>query len=161
MPEDELKNNEMTQEEFDKLQAKLSEMEKVKRKEIADALREARSYGDLSENAEYDAAKENEAKFNDELQKLEQKIRNAVVVKVNTKKVGVGLTVSVKDVDNKEDQAFAIVGGDVDPFANPPKISIASPIGSAMNGKSVGDIVEINAPGGVRHFEIKKIAKTK
>ena len=66
MPENDL--NQMTQEEFDKLQAKYSEMVKVKQKEIADALREARSYGDLSENAEYDAAKENEAKFHEELQ---------------------------------------------------------------------------------------------
>lgn len=160
MPED-VKDNQMTQEEYDKLLAKRTEMETVKAKEIADALREARSYGDLSENAEYDAAKENEAKFHAELQALEEKISNAVVVKVDTGKVGIGLTVTVKDLDTKQDLQFAIVGVDVDPFSEPPKISSGSPIGNSLNGKAVGDIVEVQAPSGMRHFEIKKIEESK
>ena len=160
MPENDLKDNQMTQEEFDKLQAKYSEMVKVKQKEIADALREARSYGDLSENAEYDAAKENEAKFHEELQALEEKIRNAVVVSIDTTKVGLGLTVTVKDNDLNEEQTFAIVGVDVDPFSNPPKISSSSPIGSALNGKAVGDEVEVQVPSGVRHFTVVKIEES-
>ena len=161
MPENDLKDNQMTQEEFDKLQAKYSEMVKVKQKEIADALREARSYGDLSENAEYDAAKENEAKFHEELQALEEKIRNAVVVSVDTGKVGLGLTVTVDDLDSNTEQSFAIVGVDVDPFANPPKISSSSPIGSALNGKAVGDEVEVTVPSGLRHFKVVKIEESK
>ena len=161
MPENDLKDNQMTQEEFDKLQAKYSEMVKVKQKEIADALREARSYGDLSENAEYDAAKENEAKFHEELQALEEKIRNAVVVSIDTGKVGLGLTVTVDDLDTNEELSFAIVGVDVDPFDNPPKISSSSPIGSALNGKSVGDEVEITVPSGLRHFKVTKIEEKK
>ena len=160
MPENDLKDNQMTQEEFDKLQAKYSEMVKVKQKEIADALREARSYGDLSENAEYDAAKENEAKFHEELQALEEKIRNAVVVSIDTTKVGLGLTVTVEDEDLNQEQTFAIVGVDVDPFGNPPKISSSSPIGSALNGKAVGDEVEVQAPSGVRHFRVIRIEES-
>ena len=160
MPENDLKDNQMTQEEFDKLQAKYSEMVKVKQKEIADALREARSYGDLSENAEYDAAKENEAKFHEELQALEEKIRNAVVVSIDTGKVGLGLTVTVEDLDANVEQSFAIVGVDVDPFSNPPKISSSSPIGSALNGKAVGDEVEVVVPSGLRHFRVIKIEES-
>ena len=160
MPENDLKDNQMTQEEFDKLQAKYSEMVKVKQKEIADALREARSYGDLSENAEYDAAKENEAKFHEELAALEEKIRNAVVVSIDTSKVGLGLTVTVQDLDLDEEQSYAIVGVDVDPFGNPPKISSSSPIGSALNGKAVGDEVEVTVPSGLRHFRVTKIEES-
>ena len=152
MPENDLKDNQMTQD---------SEMVKVKQKEIADALREARSYGDLSENAEYDAAKENEAKFHEELQALEEKIRNAVVVSIDTGKVGLGLTVTVDDLDSNQELSFAIVGVDVDPFDNPPKISSSSPIGSALNGKSVGDEVEITVPSGLRHFRVTKIEESK
>ena len=161
MPENEINNNQMTQEEYDRLEARLSEMKNVKAKEIADALKEARSYGDLSENAEYDAAKENEAKFREELQALEQRLNNAVIVEVDSDKVGVGLTVTVRDKDNKEDIVYSIVGGEVDPFANPPRISISSPIGTRLNGRSVGDVVEVEVPNGVRHFEVKKIEKTK
>jgi len=160
MPENE-NNNQMTQEEYDKLEAKLSEMKNVRQKEIAAQLKEARSYGDLSENAEYDAAKEAEAKFREELADLENRLNNAIIVQVDSGKVGVGQTVTVKDLDAKKDLVYAIVGGEVDPFAEPPRISISSPIASRLNGKAVGDVVEIEVPNGVRHFEVKKIKKTK
>ena len=79
---------------------------------------------------------------------------------IDTTKVGLGLTGTVKDNDADEEQSFAIVGVDVDPFSNPPKISSSSPIGSALNGKEVGDEIEVQVPSGVRHFTVIKIEES-
>ena len=161
MPEDEVKGVQMTQQEYDKLQAQYDEMVNVKKKEIAEELKEARSYGDLSENAEYDAAKEKQAKFHEELMRLQDRLNNAqIVTKLDVSKVGLGMTVKVENKDDGSEKSFAIVGAGVDPFSDPIRVSSSSPIGRGLSGKSVGDIVEIKVPNGKTHYEIKEIKQT-
>ncbi|MDD6154706.1 MAG: transcription elongation factor GreA [Eubacteriales bacterium] len=159
---DENQGIQMTQKEYDKLQAEYEEMVNVKKKEVAEELKEARSYGDLSENAEYDAAKEKQAKLHEELTRLQNRLNNAIIVtSIDVSKVGLGMTVKVKSTDDGSEKSFAIVGTGVDPFSDPIRVSSSSPIGRGLSGKAVGDIVEIVTPKGKKfHYEIQDITQT-
>lgn len=153
----------LTREGYDKLAAELDELVSVKRKEVAEKLKEARSYGDLSENAEYDAAKDENAKLEIRIHELETTLRNARIVNeddVKGDKVNVGLQVQVQDETSKEVMDFIIVGAtEADPFDEPARISSESAVGAGLIGKKKGEVVEIQIPDGVVHYKIKKISK--
>lgn len=146
-------------------EAGLAEMEKEleylkleKRPEVIAALKDARALGDLSENAEYDAARNEQAQVEGRISELEKMIENAIVIKdVNTDKVSIGTTVTIKYVDDDETEEYSIVGSkEADPFEN--KISNESPIARAIMGLSVGDKVTVDSPNGKYDVEIVKIA---
>lgn len=153
----------LTQEGFNKLEAERDELVSVRRKEVSERLKEAISYGDLSENAEYDAAKNEQAELEERIAKLEEMIRNARIInqdELTGDVVNVGLTVSVVDMNSGEPAKFEIVGStDVDPFAEIPKITTESGVGRALIGHHVGDMVEIPVPDGLLHYEITAITK--
>lgn len=161
----------LTQSDYDELEAQRDELVSVKRKEVSQRLKEAISYGDLSENAEYTAAKDEQAELEAEITKLEMMMRNATIISqddIKDDKVNVGLLVTVKTVDEKgkvkrgETETFEIVGSTgADPFAEPAKISNESAIASALLGHRKGDVVEVVVPDGVIHYKIAKIEKRK
>ena len=161
MEENENKEIIVTREGYDKLQAQLEELKTVKRKEIADRIRVALGFGDLSENSEYDEAKTAQSENEDKILQLENKIRHAKVVEdseIDTKTVQVGNTVKIFDMDFDEESIYTIVGPtEVDLDNN--KISNESPIGSALLGAKKNQIVEVNAPAGVMKFKILSITK--
>ncbi|MEX1307241.1 MAG: transcription elongation factor GreA [Eubacteriales bacterium] len=141
------------------LENKLDFLKTTRRSEIAEQIKVAREFGDLSENAEYDEAKNEQARVEAEIGNIEKMLRNAVVVdegKVDVRKVGVGTVVRVYDKTYKEEIEYQIVGSaEVDLKKN--KISNESPVGSALIGKKVGEVVDIEAPGGKLVMEIKDI----
>lgn len=153
----------LTQEGYAKLEAERDELVSVRRKEVSQILKEARSFGDLSENAEYDAAKNEQAELEDRILKLEFMLKNAKIVnedEVTCDQVNVGLTVKVKDTVTGEEAAFVIVGStESDPFAEPARISTESLIGGSLLGKKVGDVVEILVPDGTLHYMIEEISR--
>lgn len=153
----------LTQEGYDKLEAERDELVSVRRKEVSERLKEAISYGDLSENAEYDAAKNEQAELEERIHKLETMMRNAKIInedEVSGDQVNVGLKVRVKDKSNGEEQEFVIVGStEADPFATPAKISNESLVGRSLLGKRIGEIVEILVPDGTLHYTIEEISK--
>ena len=153
----ETKKNQMTQEGLDKLQAELDELKNVRRPEIIQALKEARAQGDLSENAEYDAARNNQAEVEAKIKELEILIENTeVVTAVKTDKVRVGVNVKIEYVDDKEVETYSIVGSkEVDPFEN--KISDESPIAQAIMGGKVGDVKTVKSPNGTYDVKILEI----
>ena len=153
-----------TQEGYDKIVAELDELITVKRPEIAEKLKEARAFGDLSENAEYDAALDEQAETEDRIQKLEEMVKNAEIInedEISNDFVGVGLNVKVKNLVTKEVSTYSIVGTtEVDPFAEPfPKISNESLIGQHLIGKKKGDEVEVVVPDGTLRLKIMGITK--
>ena len=133
----------LTQEGYDKIVAEHEELVAVKRKEISERLKEAISYGDLSENAEYDAAKNEQAELEERILKLENMIRKATIInedEMSSDRVRVGLTVKVLDVEENEEIEFTIVGStEVDLAEN--KISNESPIGIALLGRKKNEVV--------------------
>lgn len=153
----------LTQDGYDKLEAERDELVSVRRKEVSERLKEAISYGDLSENAEYDAAKNEQAELEERIHKLENMIRNAKIIdeaEVSGDQVNVGLKVTVKDVDSGELQDFVIVGStEADPFAEPAKISNESLVGQGLLGKRIGEVAEIVVPDGILHYRIEEISK--
>jgi len=153
----------LTQEGYDKIEAERDELVSVRRKEVSERLKEAISYGDLSENAEYDAAKNEQAELEERIHKLETMMRNAKIINekdVKGDQVNVGLKVKVKDVDTKETMEFVIVGStEADPFASPAKISNDSLVGRNLLGKKKGETVEIVVPDRTLHYRIEGISK--
>ncbi|MBP1534301.1 MAG: transcription elongation factor GreA [Ruminococcus sp.] len=133
----------------------------VKRKEVAQKLKEARSFGDLSENAEYDEAKNEQAILESRINELEILISNATVVEddeVSVHEIGVGSYVKLKDLELDEIENLQIVGStESDPDNG--KISDESPIGKAALRKKVGDIFEVEAPAGIIKFEVLEITR--
>ena len=155
------KKNIMTYEGIKKLEEELEYLKTVRRKEITEKIKVALGYGDLSENSEYDEAK-NEQAFNEgRIIQLENMLKNAVVVdesEIPTDKVSVGSIVKVMDYEFDEEVEYAIVGSaEADPMNF--KISNESPVGSALLGKKVGDVVEVTVPSGVSKFEILEIRR--
>ncbi len=141
---------------FNKLQDELEYLVTVRRKEVAERLKEARSYGDLSENAEYDEAKNEQGMLEAQIADLEVVIANAVIVdddSLSLDEVGVGSIVKLKDFDMDEILTYQIVGStESDPDND--KISDESPIGKACLKKKIGDIFEVEVPAGTLKFEI-------
>ena len=149
----------MTQEGYEKTVERLNFLKSTKRQEVANKIAEARSYGDLSENSEYDIAREEQATVEAEIFELENKVKNAVIIdpnKVNTSKVGVGCTVEVLNVKLNREFTYKIVGDtESDPLNG--IISNISPIGAGLVGKKVGEVASIKTPGGLVELKIVKI----
>lgn len=149
----------MTYEGVKKLEDELEYLKTTKRKEVTEKIKVALSFGDLSENSEYDEAKNDQAFLEGRIIQLENMLKNATIVDdadVSNDIVNVGSKVKVKDYDFDEEVNFLIVGSaESDPLEN--KISNESPIGSALIGKKVGDVVEVQVPDGVNKFEILEI----
>lgn len=150
-----------TQEGYDLLVNELNYLKGERRNEIKEAIAEARSFGDLSENAEYDAARNEQAKTEARISELEQLIENAVIVDeaaIDTSIVNIGSTVVVYNVNEKEEIEYNVVGSiEADPFAN--KISDQSPIGRALVGNKAGDSVSVETPVGTIQLEIRKVSR--
>ena len=146
---------------LDDLKQQLEYLKNVRRAEVAQKLKEARSFGDLSENAEYDEAKNEQAILEAEIADVEMKINNAEVVSdedLSTDEIGVGSIVKLKDLEFDEILELQIVGStEADPENN--KISEDSPIGIAAMKKRVGDIMEVEAPVGIIRMEVLEISK--
>ena len=151
----------LTQEGYDKIVAEHEELVAVKRKEISERLKEAISYGDLSENAEYDAAKNEQAEIEERILKLENMIRKATIIneeEMSSDRVRVGLTVKVLDVVENEEMEFTIVGStEADPFEG--RISNESEVGKNLLGKQKGDTVQIVVPDGLLTYKVVDITK--
>lgn len=141
------------------LEEELESLKVVRRKEVAAKIKEARAQGDLSENAEYDAAKEEQAEIEARIATIEKMFRNVEIIdedELNTGKVNLGNKVTVYDEEFEEEVTYTIVGpAEADPAAL--KLSNESPLGMALIGHSVGDVVENNAPDGVLRFKILEI----
>lgn len=149
----------LTNDGLKKLEEELENLKVVRRKEVAAKIKEARMQGDLSENAEYDAAKEEQAEIETRITQIEKMLRNAEVIdedELNTGKVNLGNTVVLWDNEFEEEITYTLVGSaEADPMQG--KLSNESPLGMAMLGHSVGDIIENQAPDGVIEFKILDI----
>ena len=158
----EVKRNEITAEGLKALKDRLEYLKTTGRAQISELIATARSFGDLSENAEYDAAKDQQAKMEGEIVELEAAIRTAVVVsdeEITNEKVNVGTTVRVLDRDEDFEDEYRIVGPhEADPMNN--AISIDSPVGAALIGKRKGDELTIEIPGGLSHLKVLSIERT-
>ena len=149
----------MTQKAYDDEKERLAYLQTVKRKEIIERIKEARSHGDLSENAEYDAARNEQAANESEINDLEYKLKNATIIKISTdvSHVHIGSKVLVYDTDMEEDVTYEITGStEADPMNN--KISNESPVGSALLGHEVGDTVKVKMPDFEFELLIKEIS---
>lgn len=147
----------LTQEGLDNLKKELEDLINVRRPENVQAIKEARALGDLSENAEYDAARNEQAVIEARIKQLEKMLENvSIITDVSTDYVGIGNTVSIKYVDDEEEDEYKIVGSqEADPFES--KISNESPIAQALFNHKVGDIVTVDSPNGAYQVEITAI----
>jgi len=149
----------MTAEGYRALDDQLKQLKSVERPSVIAAISEAREHGDLSENAEYHAAKERQGWIEGQIAEIEDKISRAQVIdvsKLDGNQVKFGATVTVVDEDTEEEGTYQIVG-EHEADVKQGKISVASPIARAMISKEVGDVVEVNTPGGVKAYEILKV----
>ena len=146
----------LTQEGLDELKKELDELVLVRRPEIINALKDARAQGDLSENAEYDAARTDQAIVESRIKELEVMLENAVIItEVNTDVVSIGTKVTLEYVDDEDTEEYSIVGSqEADPFTN--KISNESPIAKAIMGLKVGSVVSVDSPNG--KYDVKILA---
>lgn len=151
----------VTKEGLKTLQDELEFLKTVKRKEIAESIKVARSFGDLSENSEYDEAKTEQAKVESRIQFLEETLKNVILItedEVHTDSVNVGAKVKVKNLTRNEEVEYTLVGStEANPLQR--KISDQSPIGSAMLGAKVGDTVVVATPAGEMKLQILEITK--
>ena len=148
----------MLAEGYEKLQATVRQLKTVERPAVIDAIEEARAHGDLSENAEYHAAKERQGQIEAQIADIEDRLSRAMVIDPKTlsgDKVIFGATVHLLDEDDKK-IIYQIVG-ETEADAKVGRISYSSPLGRALIGKSVGEEVEFSAPSGDRYFEIEKV----
>jgi transcription elongation factor GreA len=150
----------ITPEGLKKLQEEFKRLKSIERPKVIEAIAEARGHGDISENAEYDAAKEQQAFLEKKIRDLENKIANADVVDpsaMSTERVVFGLQVTVQDLDSGEEISYQIVGVDEADIAKQ-RISVSSPVARSLIGKTVGDIVQVQIPRGLRELEILDIS---
>ena len=152
----------LTEEGYEKLEEELDYLVNEKRREVAKRIKVAREFGDISENSEYDDAKNEQAFVEGRIQEIENMLRNAKVVKndeVDDHTVNVGTTVKIKDLDNGDIYTYTLVGSaESDPLEN--KISNESPIGKNLIGHKIGDQVEVEVPSGTMNYEVLSIEKT-
>jgi transcription elongation factor GreA len=155
------KKNVLTYAGLKKYEEELSNLKVYKRKEVAQKIKEAREQGDLSENAEYDAAKEEQRDIELRIEELEKLLKNAEVVvedEVNLDKINIGCVVKVYDKEFEEEMEFQIVGStEANSLQN--KISNESPVGHALMGKKVGDVVDVETQAGVIQYEVLDIKR--
>ena len=150
----------LTPEGKKQLEEKLQYLKTVKRPEVVQKIGIAREYGDLSENAEYDAAKDEHALLEIQIAEIEDTLLNAIIIKkgsIDTSKVSIGTKVKVHDIEFDEDVTYTIIGSD----ESDPKngiISNVSPVGSALLGHKVGDVVNVTTPNGEIQFKILSIS---
>ncbi|KIY21554.1 MULTISPECIES: transcription elongation factor GreA [Mesobacillus] len=149
----------MTQAGKEKLEHELEQLKTVKRKEVVERIKIARSFGDLSENSEYDSAKEEQAFVEGRITTLENMIRNAKIIKedeLSTDAVSLGRTVTFVELPDGDEESYTVVGSaEADPFEG--KISNDSPIAKSLMGKKVGDEVTVQTPGGEMNVRITSI----
>ncbi|HHV46019.1 MAG TPA: transcription elongation factor GreA [Tissierellia bacterium] len=151
----------LTSEGLKRLENELDELKTVRRKEIAERIKQALAFGDISENSEYDEAKNEQAQLEERIAKLEAVLRNAKLIddeEISTDVVSIGSKVVVNDLEYDEEMEYTIVGSaEANPFEG--KISNESPVGSALLGKKKGDIVEVQVPDGVIKYKIITITR--
>jgi len=144
----------------DKLRQELTELKTVARPKVIQDIAEARAHGDLKENAEYHAAREQQSFIEGRIKDIEAKLSNAQIIDVTTLNAGgkvvFGATVDVEDLDSEEKHTYQIVGEDEADIKNG-KISVTSPIARSMIGKEEGDVAVVNTPGGMRELEIIEV----
>lgn len=145
-----------TREGLEKIENEIEYLKTVRRKEVSERIKVALGYGDLSENAEYDEAKNEQAQVEDRIAKLELMVRNARIIdedSLTDDVVNIGSTVRVKDLEDDEEDEFIIVGSvESDPLEG--KISNESPVGSKLIGLKVGDVAEVEVPDGIIKYEV-------
>ncbi len=151
----------MTVEGLKKIEDELEHLKTVRRKEVAEKIKAALAFGDISENSEYDEAKNDQADLEKRIMKLEGLLSNAKLIdesEIKTDEVSIGSVVHVKDLEFDEIMEYTIVGAtEADPYEN--KISNESPVGRALIGKKVGEVIEVQVPDGFAKFEIEKIGR--
>lgn len=156
------KKNLLTYAGLKKLEDELHDLKVVKRKEVAEKIKEAREQGDLSENAEYDAAKDEQRDIETRIEEIEKILKNAEVVvedEVDVNKINVGCTVKVYDEEFEEELEFKIVGSS-EANSLQGKISNESPVGKALIGRSIGDVVEVETQAGVISYKVLAIERS-
>jgi len=149
----------ITREGYDRLRAELQRLEQKERPKVIQAISEAREHGDITENAEYEAAKEKQAMLEGKINDLHNKLSQCEIVELekgSTGRVTFGITVELEDLDTGEEMQYRLVGPYEADLAQG-TISVTSPIGRALIGKEPGDEVEVQTPGGVKNLEILDI----
>lgn len=148
-----------TPEGLEKIENEIEYLKTVRRKEVSERIKVALGYGDLSENSEYDEAKNEQAQVEERIAKLEMMVRNAKIIDendLNTEVVNIGSKVKVKDIESGDEDEYTIVGSaEADPLEG--KISNESPVGSKLIGNHVGDVVDVEVPDGIIKYEICEI----
>jgi transcription elongation factor GreA len=151
----------LTLEGLKKLENELDESRTVKRKEVAERIKQALAFGDISENSEYDQAKTEQAQLEERIAKLEMILRNAKLIDdedISTDVVSIGSKVIVKDLEYDEEMEYTIVGSaEADPYEG--KISNESPVGEALLGKKKDEIIEVQVPDGIIKYQILSITR--
>lgn len=151
----------LTAKGLEKLENELDELKVVKRKEVAQRIKEALAFGDISENSEYDEAKNEQAQLEERVAKIERMLSNARIIdedNIPIDLVGIGSKVIVKDKEFNEEILYTIVGSaEADPYES--KISNESPVGRALIGKKAGEVIEVQVPDGVIEYEILEITR--
>lgn len=155
------KKNILTYEGLRKYEDELHELKVVKRQEVAQKIKEAREQGDLSENAEYDAAKDEQRDIEARIEQIEKILKNAEVVldeEIDLNRISIGCVVRVLDIEYDEEEEYKLVGSsEASSLQN--KISNESPIGKALLGAQVGDVVEVEAPAGIVQYKVLSIQR--
>lgn len=149
-----------TKEEYKKLEEQLAYLKGPRKMEVAEKIKAAREYGDLSENSEYDEAKNEQALLDSKIEEVEALIRNAKIIdNISTKSIGVGVSVKLFDYEFDEEVVYHIVAStEIDPLQY--KISLDSPIGKALFGRKKGEEVEVELPDGTAKYKVLEISKT-
>ena len=149
----------LTEEGYNKLKEEIEHLQTVKVREVAERIKEAREFGDISENSEYDDAKNEQAQVAARIIMLEQQLRNARVVdaeNVSTESVSIGARVTVKDLATKKNTEYSVVGSaEADPRAH--RLSSESPLGKALLGKKKGEKLTVTTPRGALEYQVMKI----
>jgi transcription elongation factor GreA len=149
----------LTEDGYNMLKEEIEHLSTVKRREVAERIKEAREFGDISENSEYDDAKNEQAQLEARILQLEQQLRNARVVDaehVSTESVSIGARVTLKDLATKKNQEYALVGSaEADPRNH--RLSAESPLGKAVIGKKKGEKITVTTPRGSLEYQVMKI----
>ena len=162
MAEEQVKKNLLTRAGLNKYEAELHDLKVNKRQMIAEKIKEAREQGDLSENAEYDAAKDEQRDIQARIEELEKILKNAEVVdedEVDLEKINIGCRVRIFDVSYNEELEYKIVGS-TEANSLKGKISNESPVGRALIGAKVGDVVDVETPGGMAQYKVLEIQRS-